>query len=103
MTGAVEWLERRDSYRVGIERRQDGLYEVHLERFVRGAIVEESRSPRRRPAGRQGTRGIPAPSGPRELWGPVVGSIRARYDLPRSRTGTLRVRKSVKALCAELR
>lgn len=37
----IEWLAERGGFRVGIEPRSDGLFQVHLERWLAGAIPEE--------------------------------------------------------------
>jgi len=37
----IEWLAERGRFRAGIEARSDGLFQVHLERWLSGAIPEE--------------------------------------------------------------
>lgn len=37
----IEWVAERGGFRVGIEARSDGLFQVHLERWLSGAIPEE--------------------------------------------------------------
>jgi hypothetical protein len=37
----IERIGERGGFRAAVERRSDGLYQVHLERWMRGAILEE--------------------------------------------------------------
>ncbi|HET7539978.1 MAG TPA: hypothetical protein VFK05_08900 [Polyangiaceae bacterium] len=38
---SIDWFAERGGYRAGVEARSDGLFQVHLERWVPGAIPEE--------------------------------------------------------------
>ena len=40
-SGTPEWIAERGGFRVGVEQRADGLFQVHLERWIRGAVLEE--------------------------------------------------------------
>jgi hypothetical protein len=37
----IDWVAERGGFRAGVERRADGLFQVHLERWMRGAVPEE--------------------------------------------------------------
>jgi hypothetical protein len=37
----IEWVAERGGFRAGIQARSDGLFQVHLERWLAGAIPEE--------------------------------------------------------------
>jgi hypothetical protein len=38
---AIEWIAERGGFRAGVEQRADGLFQVHLERWVPGGVPEE--------------------------------------------------------------
>jgi len=38
---AIDWLAEGGGFRVGVERRLDGRFQVHLERWVPGGVPEE--------------------------------------------------------------
>jgi len=37
----IEWIAERGGYRAGVEARSDGLFQVHLKRWVPGGVPEE--------------------------------------------------------------
>ena len=37
----IGWIAERGGYRAGVEARSDGLFQVHLERWVPGGVPEE--------------------------------------------------------------
>jgi hypothetical protein len=37
----IEWIAERNGFRAGIELRADGLFQVHLERWVPGVLEAE--------------------------------------------------------------